>query len=115
MRRVGSRRAAPQHPRPRTLNRRACLPLDTLSKGRAASDEPRCPFMCGPADKAHFRWTITRATSKGRTVNQPGELREQIEDMALQLVVGELDDDCDAAAWLPVLEKIAAEAARTHA
>jgi two-component system, chemotaxis family, sensor kinase CheA len=48
-------------------------------------------------------------------VNQSGELRQQIEDMALQLVVGEPEDSADASAWMPVLEKIAAIAAREHA
>ena len=48
-------------------------------------------------------------------MNQPGELRQQIEDMALQLVVGEPEDSANASAWMPVLEKISAAAAREHA
>ena len=48
-------------------------------------------------------------------VNQLGELRQQIEDMALQLVVGEPENSANASAWLPVLEKIAAAATREHA
>jgi two-component system, chemotaxis family, sensor kinase CheA len=48
-------------------------------------------------------------------VNQSGELRQQIEDMALQLVVGEPQDSADASAWLPALEKISDAAAREHA
>jgi len=48
-------------------------------------------------------------------VNQTGELRQQIEDMALQLVVGEPENGASPSAWLPVLEKIAAAAAREHA
>jgi two-component system, chemotaxis family, sensor kinase CheA len=48
-------------------------------------------------------------------VNQTGELRQQIEDMALQLVVGEPEDSADASAWIPAIEKIAAAAAREHA
>jgi two-component system chemotaxis sensor kinase CheA len=47
-------------------------------------------------------------------VNQTGELRRQIEDMALQLVVGELENSAKASAWLPVLEKISAAAAREN-
>jgi two-component system chemotaxis sensor kinase CheA len=46
-------------------------------------------------------------------VNQIGELQRQIEDMALQLVVGEPDYDT-ASAWLPMLEKISAVAAGQH-
>ena len=48
-------------------------------------------------------------------MNQTGELRQQIEDMALQLVVGEPENGASPSAWLPVLEKIAAAAAREHA
>jgi two-component system chemotaxis sensor kinase CheA len=47
-------------------------------------------------------------------VNPSGALRQQIEDMALQLVVGEPENSVNAPAWVPVLEKIAAEAARAH-
>jgi two-component system chemotaxis sensor kinase CheA len=47
-------------------------------------------------------------------VNQTGELRRQIEDMALQLVVGEPENSAQASAWLPLLEKISATAAREH-
>ena len=48
-------------------------------------------------------------------VNHLGELRQQIEDMALQLVVGEPENSANASAWLPVLETIAAAATREHA
>ena len=48
-------------------------------------------------------------------MNQSGELRQQIEDMALQLVVGEPENSTDASAWMPVLERISAAAAREHA
>jgi two-component system chemotaxis sensor kinase CheA len=48
-------------------------------------------------------------------VNQPGELRQQIEDMALQLVVGEPEISTNASAWMPALEKISAAAVREHA
>ena len=48
-------------------------------------------------------------------MNQLGELRQQIEDMALQLVVGEPEHSANASAWLPVLETIAAAATREHA
>ena len=47
-------------------------------------------------------------------MNQTGELRRQIEDMALQLVVGEPENSAQASAWLPLLEKISATAAREH-
>jgi two-component system chemotaxis sensor kinase CheA len=47
-------------------------------------------------------------------VNQSGELRQQIEDMALRLVVGGQENSADASAWMPVLEKISAAAAREH-
>jgi two-component system chemotaxis sensor kinase CheA len=47
-------------------------------------------------------------------VNQTGELRRQIEDMALQLIVGEPENSAQASAWLPLLEKISATAAREH-
>ena len=47
-------------------------------------------------------------------MNQPGELRRQIEDMALQLVVGEPENSAQPSAWMPVLEKISATAAREH-
>jgi two-component system chemotaxis sensor kinase CheA len=47
-------------------------------------------------------------------VHQTGELRRQIEDMALQLVVGEVEDGAKASVWMPVLEKISATAAREH-
>jgi two-component system chemotaxis sensor kinase CheA len=45
-------------------------------------------------------------------VNQTGELRRQIEDMALQLVVGEPENSAQASVWLPLLDKISATAAR---
>jgi len=48
-------------------------------------------------------------------VNLSGELRRKIEDMALQLIVGESDISADASAWIPVLEKISAAAARENA
>lgn len=48
-------------------------------------------------------------------MNQTGELRRQIEDMALQLVVGEPENHEGASAWMPVLEQIAQAAAREHA
>ena len=48
-------------------------------------------------------------------MNQAGELRQQIEDMALQLVVGEPENGANPSVWLPVLEKISAAAAREHA
>src|ERR1035441_1777318 len=51
---------------------------------------------------------------RGLTVNQTGELRRQIEDMALQLVVGEPENSARSSAWMPVLEKISATAAREH-
>ena len=48
-------------------------------------------------------------------MNLSGELRRNIEDMALQLIVGESDSSADASAWIPVLEKISAAAARENA
>jgi two-component system chemotaxis sensor kinase CheA len=48
-------------------------------------------------------------------VNQAGELRQQIEDMALQLVVGEPESGANPSAWMPALEKISAAATRQHA
>jgi two-component system chemotaxis sensor kinase CheA len=48
-------------------------------------------------------------------VNQPGELRQQVEDLALQLVVGEPQSGTKASAWMPAVEKISAAAAREHA
>jgi two-component system chemotaxis sensor kinase CheA len=48
-------------------------------------------------------------------VNQPGELRQQVEDLALQLVVGEPQSGTKASAWMPEVEKISAAAAREHA
>ncbi len=48
-------------------------------------------------------------------MNQAGELRQQIEDMALQLVVGEPDSGASPSAWMPVLERISAAATREHA
>ena len=48
-------------------------------------------------------------------MNQTDELRRQIEDMALQLVVGEPENGTKASAWMPTLEKISATAAREHA
>jgi two-component system chemotaxis sensor kinase CheA len=47
-------------------------------------------------------------------VNQPDELRQQIEDMALQLVVGESENSANPASWLPAIEKISNAAARAH-
>ena len=48
-------------------------------------------------------------------VNQPGELRQQIEDMALQLVVGEPENSTNPSIWIPVVERISAAAVREHA
>jgi two-component system, chemotaxis family, sensor kinase CheA len=48
-------------------------------------------------------------------VSQSAELRRQIEDMALQLIVGAPENGGQASAWLPVLEKISASAARERA
>jgi two-component system chemotaxis sensor kinase CheA len=48
-------------------------------------------------------------------VNQTDELRQHIEDMALQLVVGEPENSANASAWMLVLEKISAIAALEHA
>ena len=48
-------------------------------------------------------------------MNQAGELRQQIEDMALQLVVGEPASSANPSAWMPALEKISAAASREHA
>ena len=48
-------------------------------------------------------------------MNQAGELRQQIEEMALQLVVGEPDSGASPSAWMPALEKISAAATREHA
>ena len=48
-------------------------------------------------------------------MKQAGELRQQIEDMALQLVVGEPDSGANPSAWMPALEKISATATREHA
>ena len=48
-------------------------------------------------------------------MNQLGELRQQIEDMALQLVVGEPQSSVNASAWLPVLDRISAAATREQA
>src|SRR5664279_4448084 len=47
-------------------------------------------------------------------VNQSGELQQQIEAMALQLVVGEPETSADASAWLLVLERISSAAVREH-
>jgi two-component system chemotaxis sensor kinase CheA len=47
-------------------------------------------------------------------VNQTGELRRQIEDLALQLVVGEPENSTQASLWMPVLERISATASREH-
>src|SRR3954463_8898515 len=62
-----------------------------------------------------FRWMIARTTSERPTVNPSGELRQQIEDMALQLVVGEPETGLNASAWVPVLEKISAAAVTERA
>ena len=48
-------------------------------------------------------------------VNQPGELRQQVEEMALQLVVGEPQNSTNPSVWIPVVERIAAAATREHA
>ncbi len=48
-------------------------------------------------------------------MNQTGELRRQIEDMALQLVVGEPESGASPSVWMPALEKISATATRQHA
>ncbi|MEO8594805.1 MAG: chemotaxis protein CheA [Candidatus Solibacter sp.] len=48
-------------------------------------------------------------------MNPSSELRQQIEDMALQLVVGDADSGSDVSLWLPVLEKLAAAAEKEHA
>ena len=48
-------------------------------------------------------------------MNQPGELRQEVEDLALQLVVGEPQSGTKASAWMPAVEKISAAAAREHA
>jgi two-component system chemotaxis sensor kinase CheA len=48
-------------------------------------------------------------------VNPSGALRQQIEDMALQLVVGEPETSLNASVWVPVLEKISAAAVSEHA
>lgn len=48
-------------------------------------------------------------------MNLPGELRQQIEAMALQLVVGEPDEHDGAAAWISLLENISAAAIHEHA
>jgi two-component system chemotaxis sensor kinase CheA len=48
-------------------------------------------------------------------VNPSGALRQQIEDMALQLVVGEPENSLNASAWVPVLDEISAAAVREHA
>ncbi len=48
-------------------------------------------------------------------MNQAGELRQQIEEMALQLVVGEPDSGANPSGWMPALEKISAAATREHA
>jgi two-component system chemotaxis sensor kinase CheA len=48
-------------------------------------------------------------------VNQPGELRQQVEDMALQLVVGDPENSTNPSIWIPVVEAISAAAAREHA
>ncbi len=48
-------------------------------------------------------------------MNPSGALRQQIEDMALQLVVGEPENSLNASAWVPVLEKISAAAIGEHA
>src|ERR1039457_6907722 len=47
-------------------------------------------------------------------MNQTGELRRQIEDMALQLVVGEPENSAQPSAWMPALERLSAIAAREH-
>ena len=48
-------------------------------------------------------------------VNQPGELRHQVEDMALQLVVGEPENSTNPSVWIPVVERISAAANREQA
>ena len=48
-------------------------------------------------------------------MNPSGELRQQIEDMALQLVVGEPETSLNASVWVPVLERISAAAYSEHA
>ena len=48
-------------------------------------------------------------------MNPSGALRQQIEDMALQLVVGEPETSLNASVWVPVLEKISAAAVSEHA
>ncbi len=48
-------------------------------------------------------------------MNQLGELQQQIEDLALQLVVGEPESCGNAAVWMPALEKISATAERERA
>ena len=48
-------------------------------------------------------------------MNQSGELRQQVEDLALQLVVGEPQSGTKASAWMPALEKISAAATGEHA
>ena len=48
-------------------------------------------------------------------MNPSNELRQQIEEMALQLVVGEADSGSDASLWIPVLERLSAVARREQA
>ena len=48
-------------------------------------------------------------------MNPSSELRQQIEELALRLVVEDADSGRDASQWLPVLERLAAVAARDHA
>ena len=48
-------------------------------------------------------------------MNRTGELQQQIEDLALQLIVGEPENAMDPSVWMPVLERISASAAREQA
>jgi two-component system chemotaxis sensor kinase CheA len=48
-------------------------------------------------------------------VNQPGELRQQVEELALQIVVGEPQNSTNPSVWIPVVERISAAASREHA
>ena len=48
-------------------------------------------------------------------MNPSGDLRQQIEEIALQLVVVETDSSADVSLWMPMLERLTAAAQKEHA
>src|ERR1019366_1604186 len=76
---------------------------------------PAARRRAGRMGRTHSHWTTTKVISKRSTVNQPGELRQEVEDLALQLVVGEPQSGTKASVWTPAVENISAAAAREHA